>query len=132
MTPTVGRIVYYKSYGTPGGEYLPEDRAAIVTFVHNPTCVDLAVFNPTGMFFNQRVTQGSKGGEWDWMPFQKQQAAVVSAAPWGAGATDPLIPHPGTSIPPYTTDQVSTAKFCANSSGDITATGCSIERPKDE
>lgn len=73
MIPTVGRIVYYKSYGTPGGEFLPEDRAAIVTFVHNPTCVDLCVFNPTGLFFNQKVVQGSEGGKWDWMPYQKQQ-----------------------------------------------------------
>lgn len=33
MKPTVGRIVHYQSYGTPGGEYLPEPRAAIVTEV---------------------------------------------------------------------------------------------------
>ncbi len=33
MQPTVGRIVHYQSYGTPGGEYLPEPRAAIVTSV---------------------------------------------------------------------------------------------------
>lgn len=31
--PTVGRIVHYQSYGTPGGEYLPEPRAAIITEV---------------------------------------------------------------------------------------------------
>jgi hypothetical protein len=74
MTPTVGRIVYYKSYGTPGGEYQSEDRAAIVTRVHNTTCVDLAVFNPTGMFFNTNVVQGQSGGQWDWMPYQKGQA----------------------------------------------------------
>ena len=24
MTPSVGRIVHYQSYGTPGGEYLPD------------------------------------------------------------------------------------------------------------
>lgn len=75
MFPTVGRIVYYKSYGTPGGEYPSVDRAAIITQVHNATCVDLCVFNPTGQFFNQRVTQGLNPGQWDWMPFQKGQAA---------------------------------------------------------
>lgn len=31
--PSVGRIVHYRSYGTPGGEYLPECRAAIITEV---------------------------------------------------------------------------------------------------
>lgn len=75
MIPTVGRIVYYKSYGTPNGEYASVDRAAIVTNVHNATCVDLCVLNPTGMFFNTSVVQGSEGGKWDWMPYQKEQAA---------------------------------------------------------
>ncbi len=28
MQPSVGRMVYYKSYGTPGGEYSSEDRTA--------------------------------------------------------------------------------------------------------
>lgn len=79
MTPTVGRIVYYKSYGTPNGEFKPEDRAAIITAVHNPTCVDLCVFNPTGLFFNREVVQGNEGGKWDWMPFQKGQAAKTEA-----------------------------------------------------
>lgn len=31
--PTVGDVVHYQSYGTPGGEYLPEPRAAIITEV---------------------------------------------------------------------------------------------------
>ena len=31
--PSVGAIVHYQSYGTPGGEYLPEPRAAIITEV---------------------------------------------------------------------------------------------------
>jgi hypothetical protein len=33
MQPSVGRIVHYVSYGTPGGEYGQECRAAIVTEV---------------------------------------------------------------------------------------------------
>jgi hypothetical protein len=73
MIPTVGRIVYYKSYGTPNGEFKPEDRAAIVTGVVDATTIHLAVMNPTGMFFNLNVKQGSEGGQWDWMPFQKDQ-----------------------------------------------------------
>lgn len=75
MIPTVGRLVYYKSYGTPGGEYKSVDRAAVITQVHNEKCVDLCVLNPTGLFFNTSVVQGSEGGQWDWMDYQKGQAA---------------------------------------------------------
>lgn len=60
--PSVGRVVHYVSYGTPGGEYTSQCRAAIVTAVHGEDpvpehgvpYVDLAVLNPTGMFFNQQ------------------------------------------------------------------------------
>jgi hypothetical protein len=31
--PSVGRIVHYQAYGTPGGEYKSVPRAAIVTDV---------------------------------------------------------------------------------------------------
>ncbi len=56
MTPSVGRIVHYVSYGTPGGEYGQECRAAIITAVDSVEAgiVSLAVFNPAGIFFNQR------------------------------------------------------------------------------
>lgn len=74
MKPTVGRIVYYKSYGTPNGEFKPEDRAAIITGVVDKETIHLAIMNPTGMFFNLNVKQGEKGGQWDWMPYQKGQA----------------------------------------------------------
>ncbi|WP_193062972.1 hypothetical protein [Oceanobacillus oncorhynchi] len=74
MKPTVGRIVYYKSYGTPNGEFKPENRAAVITGVVDDETVHLAVLNPTGMFFNLSVKQGGEGGQWDWMPYQKGQA----------------------------------------------------------
>lgn len=67
--PTIGRIVHYKSYGTPGGEYGPECRAAIVTEVASTsTNVGLAVMNPTGLFFNSSVRQDEEqsGGTWHW------------------------------------------------------------------
>jgi len=73
VKPTVGRMVYYKSYGTPNGEYKPEDRSATITEVIDDETVSLCVFNPTGLFFNQNVKQGQEGGQWDWMPFQKDQ-----------------------------------------------------------
>lgn len=77
MKPTVGRIVYYKSFGTPGGEFNSEDRAAIITRVHTDDCVDLCVFNPNGFYFNTSVLRDETGkpGSWDWMAYQKGQAA---------------------------------------------------------
>lgn len=86
MEPSVGRIVHYVSYGTPGGEYGRECRAAIVTAVETDPDklgrtqpVSLAVLNPTGMFFNQgcrheepydgEVHSGHSrmtGGTWHW------------------------------------------------------------------
>lgn len=54
--PAVGRIVHYVSYGTPGGEYDKECRAAVITQANPDTmAVGLAVLNPTGMFFNTSV-----------------------------------------------------------------------------
>ena len=70
MKPTVGRIVHYVSYGTPGGEYKSECRAAIITEVINPDGGDMlsiAVFNPSGMFFNTCIHDEEKsGGTWHW------------------------------------------------------------------
>lgn len=54
MQPTVCRMVHYVSYGTPGGEYSSQCRAAVVTEVTGET-VGLCVMNPTGLFFNQGV-----------------------------------------------------------------------------
>lgn len=92
--PTVGRIVHYKSYGTPGGEYEPECRAAIVTAVGawvmvmsenefqtgmgvpgrrviehwQPETCSLSVHNPTGIFLNEAVRhdEDQTGGTWHW------------------------------------------------------------------
>lgn len=73
MKPSVGRIVHYVSYGTPGGEYSSQCRAAIVTEIQDgddeAETVGVAVFNPTGMFFNQVPHDESEikdGGTWHW------------------------------------------------------------------
>lgn len=70
--PSVGRIVHYRSYGTPNGEYEPEVRAAIITAIHkgdNSMQVSLCVLNPTGMFFNEKVNYSvSTPGCWSWPP----------------------------------------------------------------
>ena len=71
QVPSVGRAVHYVSYGTPGGEYTPECRAATITetYVEGGDAVGLAVLNPTGMFFNRYVPHdedGKRGGSWHW------------------------------------------------------------------
>lgn len=78
MDPTVGRIVHYQSYGTPGGEFMPEPRAALITEVNAPGThesyglglVGLCVLNPTGQFFNRNVpfSETPKPGCWNWPP----------------------------------------------------------------
>jgi hypothetical protein len=59
VKPSVGRIVHYVSYGTPGGEYKSECRAAIITEVTEHPDADmtagLCVLNPTGLFLNRGV-----------------------------------------------------------------------------
>lgn len=83
--PSVGRVVHYVSYGTPGGEYTSQCRAAIVTGVpagalpvahsneaavrdSEAVVLDLAVLNPTGMFFNRcpQSEADHAGGTWHW------------------------------------------------------------------
>jgi hypothetical protein len=82
--PSVGRIVHYVSYGTPGGEYTSQCRAAIIAGVPdhleaepldgcpNGTdgnwLADLTVFNPTGLFFNTCAQDETEhlGGTWHW------------------------------------------------------------------
>jgi hypothetical protein len=86
QTPSVGRIVHYVSYGTPGGEYTSQCRAAIITGVdeYQPSPdgkfvghVNLCVLNPEGFFFNKGVLHdepqldehghpGLRGGSWHW------------------------------------------------------------------
>lgn len=65
MTPSVGRIVHYVSYGTPGGEYTSKCRAAMVTEVElldskilGGERVGLCVINPTGLFFHSLTDGG--------------------------------------------------------------------------
>jgi hypothetical protein len=74
--PSVGRIVHYQSYGTPGGEYTSQPRAAVITEVLSAPNgaltgeVGLCILNPTGQFFNQNVpfSETPKHGHWNWPP----------------------------------------------------------------
>lgn len=77
--PSVGRVVHYVAYGTPGGEF-PSGvcRAATITEVGIPLgdksqsdpderC-SIFVMNPSGVFFNQgiRHDEGKAPGTWHW------------------------------------------------------------------
>lgn len=78
--PSIGNNVHYVSYGTPGGEYKSECRAAAITQVHKAvdrleSHVGLVIFNPTGMFFNPDIPYAGsanpeeaemRGGTWHW------------------------------------------------------------------
>lgn len=102
--PSVGGIVHYVSFGTPGGEYQSRCRTAVISEVGqwvtvetreqpgdffegvtggrpmrtlvqhwHPDAVALAVFTPTGLFFNgagqvacKHDEVGHVGGTWHW------------------------------------------------------------------
>jgi hypothetical protein len=79
--PSVGSIVHYVSFDTPGGEYGSWCRAAVVTEVAGKAVdpgtsaetdsyvVGLCVLNPTGLSLNRGVIQmegGRDGGTWHW------------------------------------------------------------------
>jgi hypothetical protein len=73
--PSVGRVVHYVSYGTPGGEFASQCRAAVVSEVDtgDDERVGLVVLNPTGLFFHSLADNGSHqdedshgGGTWHW------------------------------------------------------------------
>lgn len=74
--PSVGRLVHYVAYGTPGVGEFPAGicRAAIVTAVDRerddtwPEAISVCVINPTGLFFNQHIPYGEthEPGTWHW------------------------------------------------------------------
>jgi hypothetical protein len=72
--PSIGRIVHYQSHGSPNGQHKSEPRAAIITAVYEtppaPGAVDLAVLNPTGMYFDKGTpfSETPKAGHWNWPP----------------------------------------------------------------
>lgn len=69
--PSIGHIVHYQAYGTPGGEYPSVPRAAIITQVGNDGLnVGLCILNSTGMFFNPVVPHSAEpmAGCWNWPP----------------------------------------------------------------
>lgn len=73
--PSVGRIVHYVAYGTPGGEFpIGVCRAAVITEIAVDgaevavQAVGLCVLNPTGQYFNRGVPYDPeyRPGTWHW------------------------------------------------------------------
>ncbi len=84
MKPTVGSIVHYQAYGTPGGEFASLPRAAIIAEVHGDTEVNVVVFNPGGLFFNRATySETAKPGCWNWPP-REPPAVIVPEPPQSA------------------------------------------------
>ena len=74
-------MVYYKTRGSADGKYPSTNFAAIITDVESggdSGVVCLAVFGPQGLRFELGVEHGQEIGQWDWMPFQKDQAARLA------------------------------------------------------
>lgn len=68
---SIGRVVHYQKYGTPGGEHLSEPSPAIITKVLNEETQEcqLFVMNPNGVYFNPTpFSSEPKPGHWSWPP----------------------------------------------------------------
>ena len=80
IKPTIGRVVWYRANGSPKPD---QPYAAIVTYVHSETLVNLAIFPPEGSFTSESsvpLYQGEgappeRGSYCEWMPYQVGQAA---------------------------------------------------------
>lgn len=69
--PSIGRIVHYQRYGTPGGEHKSEPSAAIITSINDEATqrCQLFVMNPNGVYFNDTpYSETPKPGHWNWPP----------------------------------------------------------------
>jgi len=81
IMPTVGRVVWYRPWGSTRASN-DQPQAAIISYVHSDTCVNLAIFNVSGTTDAQTSVPLYQGeGErplsayCEWMPYQMGQAA---------------------------------------------------------
>lgn len=69
--PSIGRVVNYQKYGTPGGEHKAEPSPAIITqkvLDETGKCM-IFVINPNGLYFNLTpFSETPKPGHWNWPP----------------------------------------------------------------
>lgn len=71
MKPSIGRMVHYHRYGSPGGEHKPEPSPAVITKINDEATsrVQLFVMNPNGLYFNDTpYSEEPKPGHWNWPP----------------------------------------------------------------
>lgn len=71
---SIGRVVLYMRYGTPGGEHPMEPSPAIITKVLNQDTQEcqLFVMNPNGLYFNPTpFSENPKPGHWSWPVISK-------------------------------------------------------------
>lgn len=69
MIPSIGRIVHYQKYGTPGGEHKAEPSPAVITKVLADNKCSLFVMNPNGCYFNETpYAEVPTPGHWTWPP----------------------------------------------------------------
>jgi hypothetical protein len=69
QNPTIGRIVHYQRYGSPGGEFKAEPSPAVITQIHDDGDCQLFVMNPNGVYFNKTpFSEEPKPGHWSWPP----------------------------------------------------------------
>jgi hypothetical protein len=84
IKPTIGRVVWFWQRVEPESQSQPY--AALVTYVHSDTLVNLAYFDSSGLSHSAtsiELWQGEgdrpAGRHCEWMPYQKGQAAKAEA-----------------------------------------------------
>lgn len=84
IKPTIGRVVLVRNRS---GKIGVQDEAALVTYVHGDTCINVGGFDANGNHFAATSVPLHHGDDADapawlhaaWMPFQKGQAAKTEA-----------------------------------------------------
>ena len=95
ISPTVGRIVWFWKFGEPKeNEPTTSPEAAIVTYVHSDTMLNLSVFDHNGVqrpetsvYLLQDGNERTSQYYATWMPYQKGQAAKTEAVEKQLAAT---------------------------------------------
>ena len=93
IKPTVGRVVWLRR---PVDNTTGQPEAALITYVHSDTCINVAGWNCNGTPISATsvilvqddapLPEGYGGHYAEWMPYQKGQAAKHDAAEKQAGA----------------------------------------------
>jgi len=86
IKPTIGRVVWFWDK-SPDRPQQSQAHAALVTYVHSDTMVNLAVFDAGGhshphgsvLLVQDADSEVPAGPYCEWMPYQKGQAAKTEA-----------------------------------------------------